>query len=528
VNQEAEVNGNGKAVSLLFLVAFFILTLAWVNYVNLATARSLERSREVGVRKVLGAGRGQLVRQFLTESLLLNLSAFVLALGLVQVSLPVFQQLFEFPEGISLWQNPGFVAAAMGVFLLGAVLSGMYPAFVLSGFKPVFVLKGLFRNTAQGTALRKGLIVFQFVTSIALIIGTMVVHKQLQFMRNQDLGIDIEQTLVLTGATSLPDSLYEGSFSPFENEVLKLPEVRSITASAYVPGDEIYWTNGVQWLKPEANSFTVYTQGVDDNFLEAYDLGLVAGRNFSKERGEDERACLLNERAITLLGFPNPEAAVGERVRRGGDTLTVAGVTKDFHHLGLQKAIDPVIFLYRPGARGNLSVKVSSNDMQATVAALQQKWETHFPDDPFQYFFLDEFFNEQYRSETLFGRLFSFFSLLAIFVASLGLFGLSSYDVLQRTKEIGIRKVLGASTAGLVGLLSKDFLKLVVVALVIASPVAYFFMEKWLGDFAYRTDIGWWVFLVAGALAVAVAFTTISFQSVKAALANPVKSLRSE
>jgi putative ABC transport system permease protein len=528
VNQEAEPNGNGKAVSLLFLVAFFILTLAWVNYVNLATARSLERSREVGVRKVLGADRRQLVLQFLTESLLLNLTALLLALMMVQISLPIFQNVFEFPNSSLLWANPQFVLLAIVAFLTGAILSGMYPAFVLSGFRPVTVMKGLFKNTAQGAALRKGLIVFQFVTSIALIIGTMVVYKQLQFMRSQDLGVDIEQTLILKGPSSVLDSLYDGIFTPFKEEVLKMPNVQSMTSSAYVPGDEIYWTNGVKWVHPESNSFTIYTQGVDDDFLDAYQLGIVNGRNFSKEMGNENHACLLNEKAASLLGFPSPESAINEKVRRGGDTLTVVGVTKDFHHLGLQKAIDPVIFLYRPGSRSYLSLKVGTGDMQATVAEVQQKWEQHFPDDPFNYFFLDQFFDQQYQSDTMFGQLFTFFALLAIFVASLGLFGLASYDVLQRTKEIGIRKVLGATTAGLVTLLSKDFLKLVFLAFLVATPLAYFFMEKWLADFAYHTNIGWWVFVLAGVVAVTVAFLTVSFQSTKAALANPVKSLRSE
>ncbi len=529
INQEAEVNGDGKAVSLLLLVAFFILAIAWINYVNLATARSLERSKEVGLRKVLGAERKQLIVQFLTESLLLNFGAFLFALMIVQVALPFFQNAFGFPTTSVLANNPGFVIAAVAAFLTGAVLSGIYPAFVLSGFRPVTVLKGLFKNSAHGIALRKGLIVFQFVTSIALIVGTMIVYKQLQFMRNQNLGVNIEQTLVVPGPDTVLDSLYGGQYKPFKMESLQIPGVNNLTSSAYVPGDEIYWTNGAKWLNPETTSSTIYTQGIDETFLEAYDLGLVAGRNFSKERGEDDRACLLNKKAASLLGFPSPEEAIGEKVQRGGDTLTVAGITNDFHHLGLQKAIDPIIFLYRPEARSYYSMKIEAGqNMQAIIAAVQQNWNRHFPDDPFSYFFLDEFFNRQYQADMLFGKVFTFFALLAIFVASLGLFGLSSYDVLQRTKEIGIRKVLGATTTGLVGLLSKDFLKLIVVALAIASPIAWYFMDKWLADFAYRINIGWWVFALAGVLSVSVAFITVSLQSVKAALANPIKSLRSE
>jgi len=533
VNQEAEVNGNGWAVSVLFLSAFFILLIAWVNYVNLATARSLERAREVGLRKVLGAGRRQLIGQFLLESFILNLTAFVLALGLVQAALPLFSKLLGQQLSFSLAGNPKFWLMAVGIFALGTLMAGLYPAFVLSGFRPLTVLRGQLKHAMEGVLLRKGLIVFQFAASIVLVVGTVVVFQQVQYMRQQHIGVDIEQTLVLEGPNTVLDSLYEGQFQPFKNNILNIPGVKSITASAYVPGDEIYWTADVRWVRrdgEEAPSSTIYTQGVDEDFLEAYGLPLAAGRNFSRERGEDERACLLNETAAALLGFPSPEAALNERLRRGRDSLTVVGVARDFHHLGLQKPIEPIIFLFRPDSRSYYSLKVeqAGGSLPATVAAVQKSWNVHFPDDPFSYFFLNEFFDRQYQADLLFGKVFGFFALLAILVAALGLFGLSSYNVIQRTKEIGIRKVLGASVTGIVGLLSKDFLKLVVVALLVATPLAWYVMNEWLQNFAFRISVGWWVFPLAGALAVSIAFLTVSVQSVRAALSDPVEALRYE
>ncbi|MCB9051548.1 MAG: ABC transporter permease [Lewinellaceae bacterium] len=417
VNQEAEVNGSGWAVSVLFLSAFFILIIAWVNYINLATARALERAREVGLRKVLGAGRRQLIGQFLLESFMLNLTAFILALGLVQAALPLFSSMLGRQLSFSLANNAQFWLFAIGVFMGGTLLAGLYPAFILSGFRPLTVLRGQLKNTAEGMVMRKGLIVFQFTASIALIVGTVVVFQQVQYMRQQNIGVDIRQTLVLEGPSTVQDSLYDSQFEPFRNDILKLPGVRSITGSAYVPGDEIYWTAGVRWMRrdgEEAASSTIYTQGIDTDFLNAYGLSLAAGRNFSRDRGEDERGCLLNETAASLLGFPSPEAALGERVRRGNDTLSIVGVTKDFHHLGLQKPIEPIIFLYRPDARGYYSVKIeqAGGNLPATIAAVQKSWNTHFPDDPFSHFFLNDFFDRQYEADLLFGKVFGFFAVL--------------------------------------------------------------------------------------------------------------------
>ena len=529
-NQEAEVNGNGQSVSFLFLIAFFIIGIAWINYINLATARSLERAREVGVRKVMGAVRRNLIVQFLVESFLINLIAFLLALLVAYLVTPSFNHM------IGRAGDPGFsfpskywIGSAL-VFLSGCILSGLYPAFVLSGFQPVSVLKGLFKSSASGLALRKGLIITQFVISLVLIAGTIIVFQQVSYMRNQKLGVNINQTLVLDGAASLTDSLYQGQFQSFRNDLLNISGVKNVSASTIVMGKEIYWTNGSRRLGTNnQGSVTLYNIGVDYDFIPSFSLELKAGRNFSKDFPTDQRGgVLLNEAAARLLGFNDYNKAVNEKFFSAGDTVSLLGIVSNYHHQGLQKAIDPMIFRLRPNSRGAYSLKIESKDMASTIASVQQAWNKFFPADPFNYYFLDELFDKQYRADQLFGKVFGLFATLAIIIACFGLLGLSAYNVLQRTREIGIRKVLGASVKSILFLLSKAFLVLVLVAFVVAVPVTWFVMNKWLQDFAYRINIQVWVFAVAGALAVIIALLTIGLQALKAAIANPVKSLRTE
>jgi putative ABC transport system permease protein len=529
-NQEAEVNGNGQSVSFLFLIAFFIIGIAWINYINLATARSLERAREVGVRKVMGAVRRNLIVQFLVESFLINLIAFLLALLVAYLVTPSFNHMigragdagFSFPA--KYW-----IGSAL-VFLSGCILSGLYPAFVLSGFQPVSVLKGLFKSSASGLALRKGLIITQFVISLVLIAGTIIVFQQVSYMRNQKLGVNINQTLVLDGAASLTDSLYQGQFQSFRNDLLNISGVKNVSASTIVMGKEIYWTNGSRRLGTNnQGSVTLYNIGVDYDFIPSFSLELKAGRNFSKDFPTDQRGgVLLNEAAARLLGFNDYNKAVNEKFFSAGDTVSLLGIVSNYHHQGLQKAIDPMIFRLRPNSRGAYSLKIESKDMASTIASVQQAWNKFFPADPFNYYFLDELFDKQYRADQLFGKVFGLFATLAIIIACFGLLGLSAYNVLQRTREIGIRKVLGASVQSILFLLSKAFLVLVLVAFVVAVPVTWFVMNKWLQDFAYRINIQVWVFVVAGAMAVIIALLTIGLQALKAAIANPVKSLRTE
>ncbi|HTQ66895.1 MAG TPA: ABC transporter permease [Puia sp.] len=529
-NQEAEVNGDGKSVSFLFLIAFLIIAIAWINYTNLATARSLERAKEVGVRKVLGAVKGNLVAQFLTESFLLNLLAFMIAVLAAILLVSPFNDLVgsSAPHG-GLMMPADYWFGFTAMLLLGTLISGIYPAFVLSGYHPVVVLKGLFKNTSKGLFLRKGLIIGQFATSVILIAGTIIVAQQVQFMRQQQLGANIDQTLVLEGARSVQDSIYQSIYQPFKNELIQQAGIKNVTASTNVMGQEIYWTSGISRIgREKKEAVTLYHLGVDYDFIPSFDMKLVAGRNFSKDFGTDKKAVLLNEEAAKLLGFRTPADAINSKLKRGGDTLTTIGVVANYHQQGLQKAIDPIIMLLGSNINSYYSLKLSTANISHTIELVRQKWNKYFPNDPFSYSFLDDSFNEQYKADTRFGKVFGLFATLAIIIACFGLLGLSAYNVLQRTKEIGIRKVLGASVQNLLVLLSKEFLVLVLVSFIVAFPVAWIVMNNWLEDFAYRIHIRWWIFAVAGFLAIIIAILTVSIQALKAAVANPVKSLRTE
>lgn len=528
-NQEAEVNGNGQAVSFLFLIAIFIICIAWINYINLATARSVERAKEVGVRKVLGAARSNLIRQFMTESLVLNLISLTLSLLLFFILLHPFDSFTgrNTYTGIALTGNYWVLFSVL--FVAGTVLSGLYPAFVLSGFKPIVVLKGAFKNTSSGLLLRKSLIVVQFVISVVLIAGTVIVYQQVNYMRSQSIGANLDQTIVLKGPQTLPDSLYQGIYQPFKSEVLQQASVKSITASTNVMGDEIYWTNGSKRPGADQSAVTLYNLGIDYDFIPSYDIKMIAGRNFSQQFGTDQRAVILNENAAKLLGFKDAASAINQTLLRGGsDSVTIIGVTSNFHQLGLQKTIDPMIIVLRPNAGRFYSVKIEPGKAQQTIASLKTSWNRYFPKDPFDYFFLDESFGNQYSADILFGKVFGVFAFLAILIACFGLLGLSAYNVLQRTKEIGIRKVLGASVQSILILLSKDFIKLVLLSFFLAIPVGWYVMTEWLQDYAYRVNIGWWVFAFAGIAALIIAVATISIQVLKVVVMNPVKSLRTE
>jgi putative ABC transport system permease protein len=459
----------------------------------------------------------------------LNVISLLLALGLAWLLAPLFNDLvgsggdkfFALPLDYSL----GFA----GLFLLGTFLSGAYPAFVLSGYHPITVLKGLFKNSTGGLLLRKSLIVGQFAVSVILIAGTILVYQQVQYMRSQQLGVNINQTLVIEGASALQDSVYQNVFQPFKTSLLQQTGIKSVTASSSVMGKEIYWTNGINRVGESSKSaVTLYLLGIDYDFLPSYDLKLVAGRNFSREFGTDKKAVLINEKAVDLLGFKDAADALAGKLRVGRDTVTIAGVVSNYHHQGLQKTIDPTLILLRPNIRGFYSVKVDTKNMPSTIRAIESNWNKYFPDDPFHYFFLDDAYNEQYKADIRFGKVFGLFASLAILIACFGLLGLSAYNVLQRTKEIGIRKVLGASARSLVLLLSKEFLYLVLISLVIAIPLTWWVMNSWLQDFAYRISIQWWVFVLAGITAIFIALATVGFQALKAALTNPVDSLRTE
>jgi len=528
-NEEAGINGDGKSVSFLFLIAFLIIIIAWINYTNLATARSLERAKEVGIRKVLGAVRKNLMVQFLSESFLLNLAAVIIAVILTFCFTPAFNHLIGTTSVKGFYLPLPYLVGFLSLFVTGAFISGIYPAFVLSGFHPIAVLKGLFKNSTSGMFVRKGLIIGQFATSIILIAGTIVIYQQVNFMRNQSLGADISQTLILNGPGEKQDSSYTTSYQSFKNEILRINGIKNMAASSGVMGKEIYMTNSAFLVNSKNKSaVTVYTLYVDADFLSSYNLQFKAGRNFVANDPGDKQTVVVSEEALKLLGLNDPQKALNEILYNYDDSLKIIGVVSNYHQLGLNRPMLPVIFVPRPEINNFYSIKFQANSVRNVIASVEKIWNDYFPQNPFSYYFLDDSFNAQYKTDSAFGKVFGLFSFLAISIACFGLLSLSAYNVLQRTKEIGIRKVLGAPVRNIVYLLAKDFMLLVCIAFLIAVPVAWVVMNSWLHDYAYRISISWWIFLIAGIIALLIALVTISFQSIKAAFANPVKSLRTE
>ena len=524
---EASPNGDGNAVYVLLCVAFFIIGIAWINYINLATARAIGRAKEVGVRKAIGSYRNQLIGQFLIESALLNGMAVGAAFLLITASLPIFSQFtdqqltYDFVKSTRFWLGLG------GMYVVGTLLSGLYPAFVLSGFKPVAVLKNGIAGFKEGATLRKSLVVVQFAASVFLLVATITVFRQLEFMRDQNLGVTIDQTMVL--GKPVNDSTRVSRTKAFKEYLLAQSGIHRVTVSATVPGDKVEFNAGGIRLvgAPDDDGKQYRIIGADYDFVDAYGLKLLAGRNFNSALGEKD-AVIFNRTGLSQLGFTDPDKAIGQRIDFWGDKLTIVGVIDNFHQQSPREAYEPLILRLDPGVHGPISIKMTGRESAHMVTVAKQAWQQFFPSDPFEFSFLDEQYDKQYRADDRFGQVFGFFTILAVIVSCLGLLGLVTFTAQQRTKEIGVRKVLGASVLSIVGLLSRDFLKLVLIAIVIASPIAWYLMKRWLQDFAVRVDIAWWVFALAGLLAVSIALLTVSFQSIKAALVNPVKSLKSE
>ncbi|MCF0073346.1 ABC transporter permease [Dyadobacter sp. CY261] len=515
--------GSINNVYVFSVVAAFILLIACINFINLTTARSAERAKEVGIRKVVGAARTLLARQFVSESVMLCLIAFVFSILLSAALIPLFNNLAGKTITTGIFSNPAFPAMMLLAAVFIGILAGIYPALVLSSFEPVTVLKGRFTTSVKGILLRKGLVTVQFAISIALIIATLIVYIQMNFMRNRDLGFSKDQMLVV-------NTEGDPKREAFKQALNGLPGVKSTAASSSVPGS----SNPGAYSEIENKSGDLQIANldlyfVDFDYITQFGLKMAAGRPFSKDFGTDTtRAMVINEAAAKLFGYSKPEEAIGRRFKQWGREGKIVGVIKNFHFRSLQETIKPLTMRIEPGGSELVSVKIEGDRLKETIAAVEEKWKQAMPSRPFSYYFMDEFFDRQYRSEERFEKLFFNFAILAIFISCLGLLGLASYSTMQRTKEIGVRKVMGASIASIVGLLSKDFLKLVLIAFVIASPIAYFGMERWLEHFAYRTAIYWWIFAIAAALSTAIAFATVSFQSIRAAVMNPVKSLRSE
>jgi putative ABC transport system permease protein len=513
--------GNMMNVYIFSIIALFILVIACINFINLTTARASERAKEVGIRKVAGAVRAQLASQFIGESVIICLIAFLLTLGLSSLLLSSFNQLAGKIISTGIFVNIGLLILLLGIALVIGLLAGIYPAFVLSSFKPIMVLKGRFATGAKGSILRKSLVITQFAISTALIIGTIIVYSQMKYMRSRDLGFNKDQVLVI-------DTNGDDKRQTLQQLVTRMPNVKATSLSGSVPGGGHPGAySEVENAKGDLQIANLDVYFVDFDYIPLYDIKMVAGRSFDRTyKTDSNNAMILNEAAVKILGYHSPEQAIGKRFKQWGHEGEIIGVIKDFNYHSLQSPIKPLTMRMEWG--GLLSVKVNSTNVQSTIAAIEKEYKTVIPNRPFNYYFMDEFFDRQYRSEERFGRLFLNFAALAIFISCLGLLGLASYSTMQRTREIGIRKVMGASVSNIINLLSKEFLKLVIISFFIAAPIAWYFMHQWLLDFAYRTNISWWVFAAAGTLAVLIALITISFQAFKAALANPVKSLRTE
>lgn len=522
-------NGNFKYLSFLGIAGVLILVIAWINYINLSTARALDRSKEVGIRKVVGAFRHQLVRQFLAESFLVNVISVALGVTIFQLSLPYFRELVgkEIP-GFSLmnWQ---FWAALAGMFVIGSLLAGFYPAFVMSAFRPIQVLKGgtiLETGRSGKNLLRKVLVVGQFAAAILLIAGVVGLYRQMQFMRNIDLGVDISQTLVVQEAI-FRDSIQLLKVKSLLTELERLPDVVGVTASTDIPGKEV-GNSTTFWKKGTNNEKRARTLGVDTKFIDNYDLKIIAGRKFREDFGTERTNVILNETATKVLGFASPEAALGQQVTYSDGDLTVVGVLQDYHQESLRYDYDPIIFYVNTGSWAFYSLKVKTGDMQKTLANVEKTYKSYFPGSPFQAIFLDEFYDAQYRADQQFNTILWSFMVLAIVVACLGLLGLSAFTLAKKSKEISIRKVLGASAGQIVSLVTKEYFGLILIAGVLALPLAYYLMNTWLQSYVFRIELGWWFFVLPIIGIVIIAAITISWQSLRAAGANPADALKSE
>ena len=529
-NKMAELDGNGNAqlVYIFSAVAILILLIACVNFMNLSTARSANRAKEVGVRKVLGSQKKDLIQQFLTESSLIALVALILALLTAWLLLPFFNQLTgKSIHAASLFQSKMLLSIVTLVIVVG-LAAGSYPAFFLSSFQPIEVLKGKLAKGFKRSLLRNAFVVFQFVISVLLIFGTIVIYRQLNYIHQRDLGFDRNHVLVIQHT----DALGERGVS-FRNELLQITDVKDATMSGYLPvnfsrNNDAFFTSTAL---DQSSAISLQNWPVDEHYVPTLEIKMTDGRNFSPQFPTDSTAIIINEAAAKFLGGKN---LINKKLYNFKDVATkqlnewhIIGVFKNFNFSSLREVVTPLALLFRKD-NGNISVRISGANLPGTIEQIKSKWKAVAPAQPFDYTFMDEDFNKLYTSEHRIGQLFIAFAILAIIVACLGLFGLVTYAAEQRVREIGIRKVLGANVADVVMMISKDFLKLVCIASIIGFPLAWWATYKWLQDYAYRINIGWWVFLVTGFVALFIAFATVSFQAIKAAVANPVKSLRTE
>lgn len=538
LDDEAEAGGYGESVYFLLIVAVFILLIAYINYINLATARSLERANEVGVRKVMGAHRGQLLKQFLLESAFMNMFSLLLSLILYFTLLPFFSQLAGLPtrEAVweyGIWHNTWFWILIPGLMIIGALLSGLYPAIILSAFQPVSVLSGKLKTSQSGVFFRKALVIFQFAACVALIIGTFTVYQQLQFLRNQELGYEPSQLVVMErpGIIQRDQETYIATVEGFKEDLKKHSGVQQASATYMIPGRKTRWKNTIYKKGDDPDQSVVFQINlIHFDFVETMQMEILAGRNISKEFGTDmDTACLITHAGVKLLGFKDEESAIGQAVMIGeeGQSSLIVGIVNDYYQESLRQSPLPTLFIPSTYSEHYIA-RISTNNIPATIAHMEQTWEARFPGNPFHYFFLDEFFHAQYQNDQRFGKIFGLFAILAIIIGCLGLLGLSAFMAQQRAKEISVRKILGANINHIMRLLTGEFIKLILVANIIAWPPIAWIMHNWLQAFSLRVSLNWWLFVLSGLIVLFIALLAVSYQSWRAASIDPIKTLRSE
>lgn len=533
---ELEPRGDGRAVQFLVVISIMILVIAWVNYINLSTARGESRGKEIGVRKVNGASRREIMGQFLLESFCMNLIGILLAVMIVQASVPLVGAMLEKDLRFTLLGDIDFLRALLTLYVVGSLVAGLYPALALSSFQPLRVLKASSGSVVRGKSwLRQALVVFQFVMSAGLITGTIIVIHQLQFMRTADLGFSFDNTLVINSPSTIEnDSVFFSRYQHFKEQVLKYPAVKYVTLSSALPGksyNDLDNMANIRLLGRSDQYLGLLTYRVDEDFLNVFDMKLLTGRKFPPMEPGRDSLVYLNEKAVELFGIASPEAAVGQKIDFQGRTVEVLGVVQNYHHKSLRNGFEPMMLRNTPAYPLYISLRLSPDNtvsMQDIIARVRQQWQQTYADNPFNYSFLDTHVADQYKEDLRFGRVFTMFAFFSIAISCLGLLGLVSYTVTVRMKEVGVRKVLGATASSIFLLFSRDYMRLLLTANVVGIPLAYFVLTLWLEDFAYRASLAWWMFLMPVVVVAILALLAVGSQILKAAHMNPVNTLRQE
>jgi putative ABC transport system permease protein len=528
---------SGKAVWAMLIVAVFILVIAWINYINLTTSRALDRAKEVGLRKVMGALKTQLIKQFIFESILITFFAFIVSLILVQLSQTSFNEIIN--DNLTLWKVLGQMKAAtlmifVGVMLTGVLLSGFYPAFVLSSYQPVTVLKGKFQRSSGGQLMRKGLVIFQFTASATLITATLIVSHQLEYMNKADLGMNIQDIMIVQAPQLTKwDSTFIPRVESYKHELAQISGINSVATSSRLPG----WRLGRGFDlrlsdQPASTKYTMSFFNADYDFFTTYNVSIIAGRKFlpsdHNEDFEKINIAVINQNAVKLLGIASPQEAIGQEIVTNNFRWKIVGVVNDFHQESLKKPMEPMIFLPTYSTYAPTSIRVQKSEEARLIPAVEQVYKKFFPNNTFDYYFLEDRYREQYNDEQRFAKVITIFTALGIIISCLGLIGLSSYSAVQRTKEIGIRKAMGASLTSIISLLSKDFMRLVMIAILISLPIAWYASDNWLTNYPYRISLQWFLFIMPALLILFIAAITISFQVFKTAKTNPANTLKYE